>query len=199
MTVFKETSPAPGPGHDLLMQVWQDQDGSLVVQIAGQHYRRVFDIRDRETGRRLLEIINRLVAFSKGRETRELAAPSASPAPEPALEARRQAFFKELTSPADDRPRLSRITADPVPFRGRSPLERPGINLNLADEIERLLQLRVDASPDFRQRAVHVRSAPDGGLRFDVDGARYTALDEIPDPQVQALLRAAISDWDARR
>ena len=197
MTDSQEILPAPEPGHTLLIQVWQDQEGCLVVEMDGQRYRRVVEIRDRGTGTRLLECINRLVAFSKGKDTRKLS--EQSPPTESRIEEREQAFFDQLQREMGPQTRLSRLTADPVPFRGRSAVDRPGINLDLADEIETLLQIRVAASPEFSQRAVHVRSSPDGGLRFDVDGIRYVALDDITDVQAQALIRAAIADWEAKR
>jgi hypothetical protein len=159
----------------LLMQVWQDRDGFLMVEVEGQRYRRLFDIRDGTTGRRVLEAINRLVAFSKGQESRvDTSSPAAAPATPP-------------------------FAADPVPFRRQSAAQELNITLNLASEIEQLLQIRVQASPEYRQRYIHVSNAPDGGLRFDVDDAHYYSLDEIPDPQVPALIRAAISDWEAQR
>jgi len=95
--------------------------------------------------------------------------------------------------------KVSRIVADPVPFRRSGPTQQPGITLNLAEEIDRMLQIRIAAAPEFSGRRIHVVTAPDGTLRFQVDGISHVALDEIPDPQVQALIRAAIADWEARR
>ncbi len=196
-------------GAALLMQVWQDREGYLMVEIEGQRYRRLFDVRDGEVGRRLLETINRLVAFSKGRESRIAAAPppqtialpptTAAPAGGAEGEGPPQMLLEQLHQQDDDRPRKSRISIDPRPFHRRSEAKQVGITLNLADEIERLLQIRVKASPELSERYIHVASAPDGGLRFEVDGVPYNAIDAIPEPQVQALIRGAISDWDARR
>jgi hypothetical protein len=206
------------PGDTLLMQVWQDRDGYLVVEVDGQRYRRLFDVRDGAVGRRVMETINRLVVFSRGQESRAAAPPpSASqpqrdapqrPAPAPAfassssdeiIEEQSQEFLEQLRQQEEVEPKKSRISADPVPFRRRSEAQERSITLNLASEIDQMLQIRIRASPEFSGRYVRVADTPDGGLRFEVDGARYSGLDEIPDPQVRALVRAAISDWEARR
>jgi hypothetical protein len=213
--VQQPREPVPEPGDVLLMQVWQDRDGYLVVEIEGQRYRRLFDVRNGVIGRRVLEIINRLIAFSKGQESRI----EISPAPQPARDIAQatalpattivpladevvgeqaQAFVEKLQQEPEVK-RPPRISTDPVPFRRRSSTQEAHITLDLAGEIDQMLQIRVKASPEFSQRYIRVGNAPDGGLRFDVDGARYGGLDEIPDSQVQALIRAAIADWEARR
>jgi hypothetical protein len=196
------------PSAVLLMQVWQDSEGYLVVEADGQRYRRLFDIRDGEVGRRVLEAINRLVAFSKGKESRvaslappqkPAARPAAPSPPAAAVDKETRAFFDEVRQKEETPRKVSRIVTDPVPFRRSSPTQQPGITLNLAEEIDRILQIRITAAPEFSGRRIHVVTAPDGTLRFQVEGISHAALDEIPDPQVQALIRAAIADWEARR
>jgi hypothetical protein len=86
-----------------------------------------------------------------------------------------------------------------VPFLSRDSSLDAHISLNLAAEIDQVLQIHVRASSVFDQRFIHVRSAPDGALRFRVDENHYSGIDEIPDPQVQALIRAAIAEWESRR
>jgi hypothetical protein len=207
--VLRQPVSAGEPGADLLMQVWQDREGYLVVEVEGRRYRRLFDVRDGEAGRRLLETINRLVVFSRGQESRVTPAPPAEmPAPSTAavaapataaVESGSQTLLDSLQEQEEEALKKSRITLDPRPFRRRTESRQSGITLNLASEIEGLLQLRVQASPAFSQRSIHVVSASDGGLRFEVDGTRYGTMDEIPEPQVQGLIGAAISDWEARR
>jgi hypothetical protein len=206
----------PVPGDISLMRVWQDRDGYLVVEVGGERYRRLFDIRDGEVGRRVLDVIDRLIAFSKGKETRAAPLPPSEPlrdasegtAPTPAAVQRpsdtlagerSQEFLEQLQDQTPVGRRPSRVTLDPLPFRPRSAGKERSITLNLADEIDQLVQLRVKASPELSQRLIHVANAPDGGLRFEVDGARFAGLDEIPDPAVKAVIRAAIDEWEMRR
>lgn len=207
--VDRQRQRAQESGAALLMEVWQTTDGSLEVEMDGKRYRRLLDIRDGRVGRRLLDTINRLNAFSKGAEASSVAtsmptttAPARSMPPaasERYANEESQVFFEDLGRQTEARPKVARITADPVPLRRRSPPKESGITLNLAKEVERLLQIRVNASPEFRQRYIHVTSAPDGGLRIDVDGVRYGAVDEIPERRVQELIRATIAEWEVNR
>ena len=66
----REQESASESGDRLLMQLWQDRDGFLVVELDGQRYRRLFDIRDGEVGRPVKDIKKRYVAFSRGQQTR---------------------------------------------------------------------------------------------------------------------------------
>ena len=206
--------PVLEPGVASLMRVLRDQEGFMVVEVGGQRYRHLFDIRDGEIGQQVLNTINHLVAFSKGHESRvplpsspSLRDVSPSPAPitPPALgsevvEEQSQALFDQLQQQGQPQAKkASRVTMDPVPFRRRSESDEGAISLNLAGEIDRLLQIRAKASPEFSQRLIQVSSAPDGGLRFRVDNAHYDGIDQISDPQIQALIRAAIAEWEARR
>jgi hypothetical protein len=201
---------APDDGSTLLMQVWQDQEGYLVVNVEGKSYRRLFDVRDGAVGRKLLDTINRLVLFSKGQESRVARSSSAVAQPEPSPTViptsnekgrvpTRQGFMDELVSQEETPAKKSRISMDPVPFRRRSSAQQLGITLNLAGEVEELLQLRLKAVPEYDQRYIHVTSAPDGALRFDVDNGKYSSIDEIPEPRIQELIRAAIADWESKR
>ena len=204
--------PVLEPGVASLMRVLRDQEGFMVVEVGGQRYRHLFDIRDGEIGQQVLNTINHLVAFSKGHESRvplpssrflQDVSPSPAPITTPFLagedvEEQSQALFDQLQQQSQPQ-KTSRITMDPVPFRRRSESDAGAISLNLAGEINRLLQIRVKASPEFSQRLIQVSNAPDGGLRFRVDGARYDGIDQIPDPQIQSLIRAAITEWEAKR
>jgi len=184
------------PAEALLLQVWQNPDGLLVVQVGDRRYSRLFDIRDGAVGRQVLETIEYLVAFSKGEvmRTRPLSPPDqVVPPPRPA-----PALAQDVSQPKPT-PKPSRLSTDPVPLRRRTEAQVKGITLNLADEIDKFLQIRVSASPEYSERYIHVASAPDGGLRFVIDNTRYNALDEVPEPDVQALVRAAIADWESQR
>ena len=208
--------PMSQPGDTLLMRIWRDREGFLVVETGGQRYRRLFDIRDGERGRQVLEVINRLDAFAKGQVSQiappEVSLPNppvvslpnpppekAGLAPEAAVEERSQAFLEKLQQPETPAPKKTLLTADPVPFRRVNEAQMPSITLNLAGEIDSLLQIRVKASPEFKDRYLRVANTLDGGLRFEVDGARYSTIDEIPEPPVQKIIKAAIADWEAKR
>ena len=184
------------------MRIWRDREGFLVVETGGQRYRRLFDIRDGELGRQVLEVINRLDLFAKGKVSQIAPPPTLeepASAPKVAVDERSQVLLEKLQQPETPAPKKTLLTADPVPFRRVNEAQMPSITLNLAEEIDSLLQIRVKASPEFEDRHLRVANTLDGGLRFEVDGARYGAIDEIPEPPVQKIIKAAIADWEAKR
>jgi hypothetical protein len=197
------------PGDVLLMRVWQDRSGVLVVEAEGQRYRRLYDIRDKAVGLQVLNTIDRLGTFAKGQVAQmspaepeaapKQTSPVVSPVPEEPAGDPTPRVFEYIEQPDEPTARKSRISADPVPFRAPSKAKDRAITLDLAQEIEQLLQARLARSPEFSRRYIHVATATDGGLCFDVDGVRYARLEEITDHEVQALIKAAISDWEARR
>lgn len=196
--------PASQPGDKLLMQIFQDRQGMLVIEVGGRRYHHLFEIKDGRIGRQVIDIINRLVAFSKGQQPEVMpAAPdeslSSEPPSTPINIARSPGLPGMFRSEPETKPKPSRITTDPIPFRRRSEAEELSITLNLAEEIDQLLQMSLESLPEYSQYHIHVRNAPDGGLRFEVEGVRYASLDEIPDGQVQALIRSVIAEWEARR
>jgi len=198
----QEIAPSD-PGAELIMRVWQDFEGRLVVESEGQRYRSLFEIHDGEVGRRVLETINRLGEFAQGQESRVPTAPRpAAGAPvssQAVVDAQADLLVEKLRTEEEPPPWKSRITADPLPFRPQVPGKQLHITLNLAREVDELLQIRLKADPEYAQRYIHVVSAQDGTLRFDVDGGHYGSLQEVPDLQVRSVIQAAIADWEARR
>lgn len=197
-----ETTPLDADT-ELIMRVWQDREGRLVIEAQGQRYRHLFEIRDGEVGRRVLDTIKRLGEFAQGQES--LSSPESPPWTDgPVLTtaadyAEPDAVIDKLRAQDDVQSRKSRITADPLPFRPQNPGQQSNITLDLAREVDQLLQVRLKATPEFAQRYIHVIGARDGTLRFDIDGRHYGSLQEVPDLQVRQVIQAAIADWETRR
>ena len=74
--------------------------------------------------------------------------------------------------------------------------EAPG-TFNLAAQIEAFLQQRLRNEPDLVNRSIHVLGAPGGGVRIEVDGSYYEAVDDVEDEQVRAYLQETIAQWQA--
>jgi hypothetical protein len=81
--------------------------------------------------------------------------------------------------------------------RGKPDFE-PVPELNIAGAIEAFLQHKLDYTPEFADREMHVFPAPDGGVRIEVDGVDYDAVDDVTDPAVRQFLRETIAEWQQR-
>jgi len=202
-----------------VMRLLRDQEDRLVVEVEGQRYRHLTEIRDGGVGRQVVAIIQDLIAFAGPVVAARLEAQQAAsstpssggsaepPATEeetaPADPEAAAAFLRELARQGSPPPRRSRplLSIDPVPFRRQDMRlwERPGIQLNLAEEIETILQRRLLAEPTLQERQIHVTQAPDGTLRIQVDTAFYASPAEVPDPLIRRVLQDAIREWERTR
>ena len=64
-----------------------------------------------------------------------------------------------------------------------------------AEQIEDILQARLASDPALSHYKVDLGTAPDGTLEIIVDGAKYAAIDAIPDAQLKAALLEAVEKW----
>lgn len=53
------------------------------------------------------------------------------------------------------------------------------------------------ADDKLKGRDIELQVDPAGGLRIDVDGKIYKRPDEIEDPDVRRVIRAALKEWDS--
>jgi len=200
--------PVPVPAGDAveIMRVLRVGPlGELVVEVEGQRYRQLAEIHNGITGRRVLLAIQELANFT-GRYGRQ-ALPEmhryAPPAGEqPKLEAelshRQQAFLGQLQSPLAaeevEEHKVSLIES----WRRRKPAEPEPEPKSFIDEIEDVLQAQLAGQPEMAGRSIHFGSTVGGELQIEVDGQYYQAVDQILEPQVLTLLRAAIQAWEQR-
>lgn len=69
---------------------------------------------------------------------------------------------------------------------------------SFVEEIEEILQRFLRTYPSFidREVEVHVGAAQGGGIRIQVENEFYDTPDDIPDPEVRGILKAAIQEWE---
>lgn len=70
--------------------------------------------------------------------------------------------------------------------------------LDLAAEIEAIVHEMQPRYPSLAQRVIRLQNAPGRGVRVAVDGIVYESVDEVPDPDIQSLIRAATREWERR-
>ena len=64
------------------------------------------------------------------------------------------------------------------------------------DEIEAILQRMISSAPTPPSEAVHVGTGPDGGLQIQVGLRHFSSADEVPDPTIRDLIKAAVKEWE---
>ncbi len=75
---------------------------------------------------------------------------------------------------------------------------KPATNLSIVEEINTILQARLAASP-LAHRSIRLQESPQGGVIVWVGLQKFAGIDEVPDPEIRAILRAAIEEWERRR
>ena len=105
---------------------------------------------------------------------KEVSSPQKTPVPAPA-------------PAADDRP-----TAPPPPKDNDEPVPAPQ---SIVAQIDLVLQARLSGTP-LAGKGIRLQESPEGGVIVWVGVAKYGAIDEVPDEQIKAALRAAIAEWE---
>ncbi len=97
---------------------------------------------------------------------------------------------------------LSTPVPEPATSRGLfgrpKPAATPSLlpTINLAKEINEIVQNRLMYSPLASNTKIEISSAIDGGIRINVNGAIYNSPDEVPDVEAKTLIKESIKQWE---
>lgn len=74
--------------------------------------------------------------------------------------------------------------------------DRPSAPANsIVNQIDSILQTRLVGTP-LEERGIFLTQSPEGSVIVYVGLTRYNGIDEVPDPEIKAALRAAITEWE---
>ena len=62
-------------------------------------------------------------------------------------------------------------------------------------QIDSVLQARLEGTA-LADRGIFLTQSPEGGVIVYVGLTRYNGVDDVPDPEIKAAIRAAISEWE---
>lgn len=188
---------------EVLTVLRDSADGSLIVQMGERSYRNPPGLADADFKRRFNAVIRELYLATFGdslnvpSESGERAAPRAPSATPEELAA--LGLLEDESVPGD----LPKYQWDPlqkpVLGRGRKPRFEPIEDISVAAAIEAFLQHKLAHAPEFAGRKLHVRSAPGGGLRIEVDGQFFETIDEVSDQPAREFLAATVREWQERQ
>jgi hypothetical protein len=68
-------------------------------------------------------------------------------------------------------------------------------DLSIAAQIDAILQSRLEGTP-LARRGIRLVELPGREVALMVGLEKYTDLEAIPDPEVQAAIRAAVAEWE---
>lgn len=207
-----------------LLRLLRNQNGRLVVEVDGRQYTKLADVSDKKVGQYILELTAHLLAFTNGviatpAGIKSLSVPKMGDLPMPMIS---RPVDLPVPSPPADQVRLSPPPEDaeskllaslkdsrlesetlrqktglfgvvkPAPAPANLPV------LNLADEINDIVQARLRSSPLEKDNVIVISSDPSGGIRIKVNNHYYASPDEIADPAVRDLIKSSIKEWERR-
>lgn len=209
-----DSTPPLSTRQELLRVLVDRTSGDIVVEVDGQQYEHISQVKERAMGQRILEVVSLLLKFTGGMiattggfktlpvpparltglppQPQVTATPTPGPdmpAPEVNLSERLGQSNQPQEAPTEGRRGLlGRLTQpETIP-------ETPGFNL--ADEIDTILQQKLVATGE--RTRVKIDTGLDGRLRIQVQGKFFHAVDEVEPPHIKALIQDAVKEWERR-
>ena len=174
-----------------LMRI-KNEDGFLTLDLDGTRVNTSALSVDQR--KRLIEMLNFIRPWL---ENKPAPAPAmmTPPSPGPVADARQGAPV--ISTPSNLRP-----ISPPLPQTQDKPSvpaakdDRPAAPANsIVGQIDSILQQRLAGTP-LESRGVFLAQSPEGGVNVYVGLTRYNGVDDVPDSEVKAAIRAAISEWE---
>jgi hypothetical protein len=214
------SQPAEDP-IELLRLLKDPQNNQLLVEIGGKRFSKLTEITNRKIGQFVLEMAAHFLVFTNGKflsatglqnllrpQVNELPDPpvktsppqprrseSLVPPPPPEAEAAFLASLQSLKPPASP--------PDPPLRRGGFLSLRPPPpsiqklpSLNLAEEINEIVQNKLRTSQLGQTNQIELTSDTDGSLKIMVNNHIYRSPDDITDPGVRTLIKDSINEWE---
>ncbi len=200
-------NPAPqsveaNPGFVELGRLLRTPDGLLVLQANNNWYLRRQDIADPQ----LLAALDEFSRFLQNDDLPPPVArppladtePPAQPKPTEIVDGRptvfmtaREAAQVPLTAPSLDIMRQYRY------LRERD--KQPQIKIKtVLEEIDDILQAKI-ADTALAKRGLKVSADSSGAALFFLDGKSYSGAEELPEAEAQAVVKAAIQEWERKK
>lgn len=148
-----------------------------------------------EQRQRLVSLITQIRPWIDGKAGQTITSPPAATEPElpPAM----------TPSLAPKTPAASSSPAPKIdPMRGlrsllNNEIKTPAKTASIVTMIDDVLQARLLNSP-LLTRSIRLEEGRTGELIVLVGSTRYNSVDEVPEPEIRAIIKTAISDWEKK-
>lgn len=75
--------------------------------------------------------------------------------------------------------------------------EKPFSSLSMIGQIDTILQARL-VKTKFAKSGIRIQDSIHGGVQVYVGLQKFDAIDDVPDPEIKAEIRAAVAEWERR-
>ena len=190
VSVFRRSSGGQGRAdkksatQPATLAVRVNQQGLWEVAVDGVVYRSLEAVPDPAAQKQVVDALKILAGFSRSYVQKQSAQAPVTDASDPGTTAG--------LPPVPGAPLREKALSRP----STAPVFIPQINL--AKEIEEIAKELQAQVPALAHTTLRLQNAPGGGVIFFVNEQLYQNLEDIPDPAVQALIRAATRQWEKR-
>ena len=160
-------------GEQELLCVSRTKKGNLAVFVQDQRYRRLSEIKDPQVRSETIAALKAVLTFAEGWLPTTAPKPPQPVPTAPVVE--QAAFLAEL--------------------RQQAPSHTPE-SRTFVDEINGLVQQRLEERPDLAEHRVRLTTSEGGSLRIHVGRQTFDAVGDVPDLEVRALIQDAIREWN---
>lgn len=150
-----------------------------------------------EQRKRLIEILNIMRPWLEGRSAPIVTPPAQVPSFRPQSTASIQSPSRPAPVQPATPPPPTAASQPSTPKPAVIPVEdRPAAPANsIVTQIDTILQARLAGTP-LEERGIFLTQSPEGGVIVYVGLTRYNGIDEVPDPEIKAAIRGAITEWE---
>ena len=172
----------------------KNEDGLLTLDLDGS--RVDTSALTGEHRKRLIEMLTVMRPWLEGKPVQAPAAMPVSPPPQP------------KPTPVVSTPPPPRLAIDPIASRPISePISTPrpttvakedrpvSAPTSIVGQIDQILQTRI-VGTSLEDRGVFLTQSPEGGVMVYIGLTKYLSIDDVPDAEIKAAIRAAIAEWE---
>jgi hypothetical protein len=196
----------PAPSDEIpVLGVSLAPDGQLRLQMDGQHVDTT--ALDTERRKRLIAILTQMRPWLEAPKSAPPAGPRSASSPQgtsspqgvpsPQGTPPPQKAPSAKPTPAST-PSLSAKPAPPAP-KPAAPVpaeeDRPAAPNSIVAQIDSVLQARL-VGTTLADKGIRLQESPTGGVIVWVGINKYESIDDVPDEQIKATIRAAIATWE---
>ena len=184
----EKPAPAPVKADDPGLLRIKNEQGVMTLDLDGQRVQPTALTADQR--KRLIEMLNVMRPWLEGRPA-PVPAPTTPPPSKP---------VPVSTSIASPTPQPVAATQQPKPATTASAKkdeEPEAAPTSIVGQINLILQQRINNTP-LEARGVSLMESASSGVNVYVGIKRYEAIDDVPDDEVKAAIRAAIAEWEKK-
>jgi len=161
------------------------EDGSSTLDLDGARVNTTSLSPDQR--KRLIELLNMIRPWLEGKPAtvQTVTTPPPPPPPMPVP-------FKPVSATTPPAP--SNTAAPKTPAIAKE--DRPvAVANSIVGQIDSILQMRLSGTP-LEERGIFLAQSPEGGVMVFVGLNKYKGIEDVPDAEVKAAIRAAITEWE---